>query len=101
MPASPCGEDFVFKGRLLKESNSSQYCRDKGGVVLAESTQRCFPWESSDASDPMLVPLNLWESRGCILQVTRLQGKDSGVTQNPRPALGSPQTSVFSPENWG
>lgn len=38
MSASPCGEDLIFWGRLLKEGNSNQHCRDKGGVVLAEST---------------------------------------------------------------
>lgn len=36
MHASPCGAGFIFLGGSFK--GKQEYCRDKGGVVLAEST---------------------------------------------------------------
>ena len=76
-----------FRGRLLKESNSNQYDRDKGGVVLAEAV------ESFGFSHLMPVPLNLRES--VASKSGELQGKGSGVKENPHPSLGSHQASII------
>lgn len=61
MPASPCGEDFIFQGRLLEESNTNQYCYDKGGVVVGKSTIMLLSLESSYTSHSRLVPPDLRE----------------------------------------
>lgn len=97
--ASPCGEDFIFQGKLLKESNSNQYCRDRGGVVLAESTVTLMSLgklgrHTLDACHPKLQGIS-------IFQVVRAPGKGLQSHTKSLPLLGSYQTSIFSPEKWG
>lgn len=92
--ASPYGEDFIFQGKLLKESNSNKYCRDQRGVVLFQSTVTLL----SPGKLPRLTPdaCSLKPQRIGIFQVVRAPGKGLWSRTKSPPLLGKSPNLYFS-----
>lgn len=94
MSASPWGEDFAFQGRALKgRQQESISLVDQGGVVLVESAFTLLYPRKPGRLPLDSCSLDLWEP--VSYKACGLQGKGRGVTANPRPAPGSPQTLLF------
>ena len=87
-----------FRGRLLKESNSNQYGRDKGGVVLADSAVTLLSLGklrllTPDACSPK-------PQRIGGFQVRRAPGKRLWSQRKSPPLLGkSPSLDYFHIKN--
>lgn len=90
---SPCGEDLIFLGRLLKESKLVLSRQGRGGSGR-KHCHAVVPWK---AHIQCLFP----ETTGNQSSREDSREKVLRSCKNPRPSFRSYQISVFTSEKWG